>query len=46
MKTLVLLLLSALLWVAGCSSDATEDQSKWTDEEVTFDAGGLTLHGT
>ena len=35
-----------LLWVAGCSSGATEEQPKWTDEEVTFDAGGLTLHGT
>jgi len=43
-KILTAVMLSALLWVAGCSSDAPA--VAWTDEEVTFEADGLTLHGT
>ncbi len=47
MKALVALMLSlAMLLSAGCSKDAAEQASAWTDEEVTFDADGLTLHGT
>lgn len=34
----------AVLVVAGCSSEP-QSQS-WTDDEVTFDADGLTVHGT
>ena len=32
--------------LAGCSSSDVEQQPTWVDEEVTFDADGLTLHGT
>jgi hypothetical protein len=33
--------------VAGCSSsDSAAPQSTWSDDEVTFTADGLTLHGT
>lgn len=33
--------------VAGCSSDKSSGgASNWTDEEVTFEADGLTMHGT
>lgn len=47
MKTLTAVALSLLLLVAGCSSDEGSDaQSNWTDEEVTFEADGLTMHGT
>ena len=45
MKSLAAVLLSLTILVAGCSSDKPE-QPTWVDEEVTFDADGLTLHGT
>lgn len=35
-----------LLLVAGCSSEDNSGQVTWTDEDVTFEADGLTLHGT
>lgn len=34
----------ALTLVAGCSSNTT--QHAWVEDEVTFEADGLTLHGT
>lgn len=48
MKTVLATLFSVLLLLTGCSSDAqpAADQPTWTDEEVTFTADGLTLHGT
>jgi len=44
-KSLAAVLLSLAILVGGCSSDKPE-QPTWADEEVTFDADGLTLHGT
>ncbi|MCG5431975.1 hypothetical protein LV457_06680 [Mycobacterium sp. MYCO198283] len=39
--------LFALLLVAGCSSgNSGETASPWVEDEVTFTADGLTLHGT
>lgn len=35
----------ALALVAGCSSH-TESATTWVEDEVTFDADGLTIHGT
>ncbi|MBX7434277.1 hypothetical protein JDV09_19535 [Mycobacterium sp. Y57] len=50
MRCLVALLLSlTVLLAAGCSPDNGDTdgaQSGWTDEDVTFEADGLTLHGT
>ena len=48
MKALLATLFSVLLLLTGCSSDAqpAADQPTWTDEEVTFTADGLMLHGT
>ncbi len=45
MKAIVCALLAALLALlgAGCSS---QKEKPWVDEEVTFVADGLTLHGT
>ncbi|BBY45041.1 hypothetical protein A5765_14735 [Mycolicibacterium celeriflavum] len=43
MKTLAASLLSLVLALAACSSS---DQTQWVDEEVTFTADGLTVHGT
>jgi uncharacterized protein len=43
MKCLVLLAVSLILTLAGCSS---EDRHPWVDDEVSFDADGLTIHGT
>ncbi|MGB3354671.1 MAG: hypothetical protein WBB00_18125 [Mycobacterium sp.] len=45
MKAIAGLLFSLAVLIAGCSSDAPE-QPTWVDEEVTFEADGLTLHGT
>jgi hypothetical protein len=42
-KRLVVLVVSLLLALAGCSSD---DQHPWVDDDVSFDADGLTIHGT
>ncbi|MGV0810820.1 hypothetical protein ABQF34_02550 [Mycolicibacterium boenickei] len=44
MRKLVVALLSVLL-VAGCGSKDPQ-QPEWADTEVTFDADGLTIHGT
>ncbi len=47
MKTCTAVLLSLLLLVAGCSSDTeSAEPSGWTDEDVTFEADGLTMYGT
>lgn len=47
MRLLVALFLSlAVLLSAGCSSAKNDAQSQWTDTDVTFEADGLTLHGT
>lgn len=45
---LAALMLSLGVVLAGCSSDSASDdpQPSWVDEEVTFEADGLTLHGT
>lgn len=45
MKVISALLLSLAVLIGGCSSD-TPEQPTWVDEEVTFEADGLTLHGT
>jgi uncharacterized protein len=42
-KSLVVIAVSLVLALAGCSSD---DQHAWVDDEVSFDADGLTIHGT
>lgn len=46
----VILLLAALLVLAGCSSDSDvaqpEAQPEWVEDEVSFVADGLTIHGT
>ena len=43
MKALVATILSLTLVSAACSSS---DEVRWVDEEVTFTAGDLTIHGT
>ncbi|WP_422743070.1 hypothetical protein ACN27E_16570 [Mycobacterium sp. WMMD1722] len=46
MKRLVALFFTCLL-LAGCSSrDAAPASADWTEDEVTFAADGLTIHGT
>ena len=46
MKVLAALILSALLVLtAGCSSDEKATQP-WVEDEVSFEADGLTIHGT
>jgi uncharacterized protein len=44
LKALVALTLSLLLLLTGCSSD--ENKQQWVEDEVSFDADGLTIHGT
>jgi hypothetical protein len=45
-KILAALVLSfSLLLSAGCSSDDTA-QKQWVEDEVSFEADGLTIHGT
>lgn len=46
MKIVAAVVFSVLLLVSGCSSDSSSQEVAWTDEEVTFDTDGLTLHGT
>ena len=45
MKPCAVFVLLLVVLVASCSS-STPDQPSWVDEEVTFEADGLTLHGT
>ncbi len=45
MKALAALWLSLLLLLTGCSSDE-KSQPQWVEDEVSFDADGLTIHGT
>ncbi|HKV22276.1 MAG TPA: hypothetical protein VJR50_24845, partial [Mycobacterium sp.] len=46
MKALAALVFSFFLLVsAGCSSDDTA-QKQWVEDEVSFEADGLTIHGT
>ena len=45
MRGVAVLAFSLCLLIAGCSSN-TQESPTWVDEEVTFDADGLTLHGT
>jgi hypothetical protein len=44
LKGVVLLAISFLLALAGCSS--AEQQHPWVDDDVSFTADGLTIHGT
>ncbi len=44
MRILVGLWLSLIVLVSGCSSEDTSPQ--WVSDEVSFDADGLTIHGT
>jgi uncharacterized protein len=43
LKRVVVLAVSLMLALAGCSS---ADQHPWVDDDVSFDADGLTIHGT
>ncbi len=43
MRIVAVIWLSLLLVLTGCSSDTSE---KWVEDEVTFVADGLTIHGT
>jgi len=43
-KAIAGLLLSLALFVSACGSD--DEATGWVDEEVTFTADGLTIHGT
>ena len=45
MKALAALWLSLLLLLTGCSSDE-KSQQQWVEDEVSFEADGLTIHGT
>jgi alpha-beta hydrolase superfamily lysophospholipase len=42
LKGVVVLIVSLVLALTGCSSE----DHRWVDDEVTFDADGLTIHGT
>jgi hypothetical protein len=43
LKGLVALAVSLVLALAGCSS---EQEHPWVDDDISFDADGLTVHGT
>ncbi len=45
MTRLLTALLAVVLLLVGCSRTASQERT-WVDEEVTFEADGLTLHGT
>jgi hypothetical protein len=44
LKTIAGILLSLILALAACGS--SEEAPRWVDEDVTFTADGLTIHGT
>lgn len=48
MRALVVLVLASLALpvLAGCASGRAPDRPAWIDDEVTFVADGLTIHGT
>ena len=47
MKALAALMLSLLVLLsAGCSSNDETAQQQWVEDEVSFEADGLTIHGT
>lgn len=46
MKAFVALALSLLLLLTGCSSEEAGSQKQWVEDEVSFEADGLTIHGT
>ncbi|MDX1885283.1 hypothetical protein [Mycolicibacterium sp. 120270] len=47
MKALAALMLSLLVLLsAGCSSDEDKTQQQWVEDDVSFEADGLTIHGT
>ncbi len=46
MRRIAAVALSLTLLVAGCSKGDDAAGQGWVDEEVTFEADGLTLHGT
>jgi uncharacterized protein len=35
-----------LVWAGGCSSERPRAPAAWVEDEVTFDADGLTIYGT
>ena len=45
MTRLLTALVAVLLLLAGCSRSASQERT-WADDEVTFEADGLTVHGT
>lgn len=45
MKAIAALMFSLLLLSTGCSSDGTK-QAQWVEDEVSFTADGLAIHGT
>jgi hypothetical protein len=45
-RRIVLALLAVLLLVGGCSAEKKTEPAGWVDEDVSFDADGLTIHGT
>jgi len=45
LKALAALWVSLLLLLTGCSSDE-KSQQQWVEDEVSFEADGLTIHGT
>jgi hypothetical protein len=42
----VWLLVAALVWAGGCSSEQPKSSPAWVDDEVSFVADGLTIYGT
>jgi uncharacterized protein len=45
LKAFAALILSLLLLLTGCSSDE-KSQQLWVEDDVSFEADGLTIHGT
>jgi uncharacterized protein len=42
----VWLLIAALVWAGGCSSEQPKSSPVWVDDEVSFVADGLAIYGT